>query len=122
MRKTILYITLMLMLFAYGKAGKELYAQTSHQEKKELVLLPKVHKGTLEIDTWLLDSNGQLPDSLRQFYLDAREVFAANLDADFTDEAIIGAAMKHDILLMGGPMLGNLTDNGVSIWLRPAST
>lgn len=122
MRKTTLYITIVLLFFAYGKVGTDLYAQTSHQEKKELVLLPKVHKGTLEIDTWLLDSNGQLPYSLRQFYLDARKVFAANLDADFTDEAIIGAAMKHDILLMGGPMLGDLTDKGVSIWLRPAST
>ncbi len=122
MRKTILYITIVLLFFAYGKGGTDLYAQTSHQEKKEPVLLPKVHKGTLEIDTWLLDSDGQLPYSLRQFYLDAREVFAANSDADFTDEAIIDAAMKHDILLMGGPMLGDLTDKGVSIWLRPAST
>lgn len=122
MQKTIFYITLIFLLLAYGKGGVKLYAQTESKGKKKLVLLPKVHKGTLEIDTWLLDSNGRLPDSLRQFYLDAREAFAANLEADFTDAAIINTAKKYNIQLLGGPMLGNLTDDGVSIWLRPATT
>lgn len=70
MRKSTLYISFIFLSFVFCKASKDLYAQTSQQTTNELVLLPKVHKGTLEIDTWLLNSNEQMPDALRQFYLD----------------------------------------------------
>jgi len=86
------------------------------------VTLKDAHKGTLEIDTQLMDSYGNLPADICQFYLDARAVFAANPNADFTDPAIIKAARTHGLALMGGPMLGNLTANEVSLWLRPTST
>ncbi len=85
------------------------------------VTLSEAHKGTLEIDTRLLDSYGRLPSNVRQFYLDAREVFAASGEADFSDPPIVEAARKHKISLMGGPMLGDLRENGVTVWLRPAS-
>ena len=39
MRKTTLYITIVLLFFAYGKVGTDLYAQTSHQEKKRTIAL-----------------------------------------------------------------------------------
>ena len=84
------------------------------------VTLSQAHKGTLEIDTMLLDSFGKLPDNIRQFYFDARAVFAADAKADFTDPKIIQAATKHGMALMGGPMLGDLKSDGVTIWLRPA--
>ncbi len=84
------------------------------------VTLDEAHIGDLEIDTKLLDSYGRLPDNIRSFYLDARAVFEADLQADFTDPKIIAAAKKHDILIMGGPMLGDLKSDGVTIWLRTA--
>jgi len=86
------------------------------------VTLPEAHIGNLEIDTKLLDSYGLLPENIRQFYLDARADFSNNPGADFTDPGILAAARKHDILLMGGPMLGKLSENGVSIWLRPSTS
>ena len=85
------------------------------------VTLSEAHKGTLEIDTRLLDSYERLPANVRQFYLDAREVFAASRPADFSDSGIVAAARKHDIPLMGGPMLGDLREDGVTVWLRLAS-
>lgn len=84
------------------------------------VSLGQAHKGTLEIDTMLLDSYGKLPEHIRQFYFDARAVFAASPDANFTDEAINEAAKTHGIKLMGGPLLGDLKADGVTVWLRPA--
>ncbi len=86
------------------------------------VTLSEAHIGSLEIDTMLLDSYGLLPKNIRQFYLDARLVFSKTPDADFTNAEIINAALKHDLLLMGGPMLGNLSKCGVILWLRPSTT
>jgi alkaline phosphatase D len=84
------------------------------------VTLPQAHKGTLEIDSLLLDSYTRLPENVRKFYMEARSVFEEN-SVDFTDERIVAAAAKNSILLMSGPMLGDLKENGVSIWLRPAT-
>ncbi|QDU59332.1 Alkaline phosphatase D precursor [Planctomycetes bacterium Pan216] len=85
------------------------------------VTLGEAHRGTLEIDTRLLDSYGKPPEHLRQFYLDARRAFAANAQSTFTDSAIVDAAKRHGLTLMGGPMLGDLRDDGVTLWLRPAT-
>jgi alkaline phosphatase D len=84
------------------------------------VTLPEAHIGNLEIDTKLLDSYGRLSENIRQFYLDARFVFSGNPEADFTNHGITEAARKHDMPLMGGPLLGKLSENGVVIWLRPS--
>ena len=84
------------------------------------VTLKEAHIGNLEVDTKLLDSYGKLPENLRQFYLEARTVFSGNPNADFTNADIIKAAQKYDLPLMGGPMLGNLSENGVILWVRPA--
>ncbi|MFW5755916.1 MAG: alkaline phosphatase D family protein [Tangfeifania sp.] len=84
------------------------------------VTLPEAHIGDLEIDKKLLDTYGRLPENIRQFYLDARAVFAGNPEADFTHPEIIEAAQKHDMLLMGGPLLGKLREDGVVVWLRPS--
>jgi alkaline phosphatase D len=84
------------------------------------VTLPEAHIGNLEIDTKLLDSYGRLSENIRQFYLDARFVFSGNPEADFTNPGITEAARKHDMPLMGGPLLGNLSEDGVVIWLRPS--
>ncbi len=85
------------------------------------VTLPQAHIGNTEIDTKLLDSYIQLPENVRAFYLQSRAVFAENPKANFTDEKIIEAAQNQNIGLMGGPLLGQLTTNSVSIWLRPAT-
>ncbi len=86
------------------------------------VTLNEAHVGNLEIDTKLLDSYEILPDNVRKFYLSARAVFYGNPDADFTDSEIIEAARNNNLPLMGGPMLGNLSEDGVILWMRSSST
>lgn len=84
------------------------------------VTLPEAHKGTLEVDTRLLDSYGEPEANLRKFYFDVREVFESNQTADFTHPEIVASAKKNEVLLMGGPMLGELRKDGVTLWIRPA--
>ncbi|MFN3189216.1 MAG: alkaline phosphatase D family protein [Aureliella sp.] len=90
---------------------------------KRLIRVPlkEAHKGTLEVDTRLLDSYGGPPENQRQFYFAAREHFARNPDATFSDSAVLEAAAANQIHLMGGPLLGDLRSDGVRIWLRPAT-
>lgn len=97
-----------------GRARAKLVAPT-HK-----VSLGAAHKGTLEIDTQLLDSYERLPDNVRSFYLEARAVFAGSRKANFTDPAVLEAAKDHGILLLGGPLLGELRSDGLTMWLRPA--
>lgn len=85
------------------------------------VTLGEAHKGTPEIDARLLDSYGRPAHNLRQFYMDARKLFQADAQAAFTDPAIIAAAEKYGLALMGGPLLGDLRDDGVKVWMRPAT-
>lgn len=85
------------------------------------VTLNEAHIGNQEIDIKLLDSYGLLPENIRNFYSSARSVFSENSQADFTHPEIIEAARKNKLPLMGGPMLGNLSENGVTIWLRSSA-
>ncbi len=85
------------------------------------VILPEAHIGNLEIDTKLLDSYILLPENKRDFYLNSRSVFVENTNANFNDEKVLAAARKNNLLLIGGPLLGNLSDQGVIIWLRPST-
>ena len=84
------------------------------------VSLKDAHKGTLEVDTQLLDSFKRLPENIRSFYLESRSVFDGSPTADFSDPTIVKAAKTHDLPLMGGPMLGDLHSDSVTVWLRPA--
>ena len=85
------------------------------------VTLGEAHKGTLEVDTRLLDSYGGPDENLRQFYFEARQNFESSKQANFTDPKIVASAKKNEVLLMGGPMLGDLRSDGVTLWLRPAT-
>ena len=86
------------------------------------VTLPEAHRGTLEMDTRLLDSFGPPPAQLRSFYLETRQVFEANPQADFSDQAIVDSAQRHQVPVMAGPMLGQVRGDGATLWLRPASS
>ena len=84
------------------------------------VTLKQAHVGSLAIDTMLLNSYSVAPLNIQQFYLEARAVFENN-KADFTNKQIKAAALKNEIGLMGGPMLGDVKANGISLWLRPSN-
>lgn len=116
MKRRPFVLALGAMLFPWRRARAEVVDPAFR------VTLPEAHKGTLEIDTKLLDSYGPPPAGLRQFYLDARALFHDNPGAAFTDDAIVQVAKQHAVPLMGGPLLGDLRSDGVSFWLRPATS
>ena len=91
---------------------------TENAQLRHKVSLKQAHVGSLHIDTLLLDSYGMLPEHIRQFYLDARFLLSRNKDTDFKNQKILESAQKHKITLIGGPMLGNLSEDGVIVWLR----
>jgi alkaline phosphatase D len=115
-KKVSSLVPLIITLFSTATIAQ----RTDSVPLRHTVTLPEAHKGTLEIDTLLLNSYTRLPSNVRQFYLEARSIFEGN-GADFTDERIIAAAAKNGLNLISGPMLGEIKENGVSIWLRPAS-
>lgn len=55
-------------------------------------------------------------------YASALKVLSANPSASFFDLSKSGTfqdlAKQNHVTLLGGPMLGNLTENGISIWVR----
>ncbi|WP_339756115.1 alkaline phosphatase D family protein [Algoriphagus aquimarinus] len=109
-------VTLIVSLFSTATFAQ----RTDSIPVRHDVTLPQAHKGTLKIDSLLLDSYVRLPENIRKFYLEARSVFEEN-EVDFTDERIVAAAVKNGIPLISGPMLGDLKENSVTIWFRPAS-
>lgn len=84
------------------------------------VTLNEAHIGSAEIDTMLLNSYEVSPSNIQKFYLDSRGVFEKS-NVDFMSNQIVETALNNDIRLMGGPMLGDVKENGISIWFRPSN-
>jgi alkaline phosphatase D len=102
-----------------------LYTPTGHCADDPVVpqhrvSLPEAHKGTLAVDTLLLDSFGAPPEELREFYLQARQVLFESPTATIADSAVVEAARSAGLPLLAGPMLGELSAHGVTVWLRPS--
>jgi len=121
MKKYIIFLQCLVFLLVISFSNICLSAGNDSIPPRHEVTLPQAHVGDLEIDIKLLDSYGLSTDNTRQFYRDARSVFSGNADADFTNNRIIESAQKHNMPLMGGPMLGKLGENEVSLWIRPAT-
>ncbi len=116
------YHHFLFILFVIISIWNKSYSQSAEIiQPRYKVTLPEAHIGDLDIDLKLLESYEPVADQEKQFYKDARAVFAETEHADFTDPRILEAAQQHRITLLGGPMLGDLKDDGVTLWLRPAS-
>lgn len=94
---------------------------TDTVQNRHKITLDEAHLGNADIDLKLLESYEPVPENIRQFYLDARSIFSNTRDADFTNSEILQAVQKHHIELLGGPLLGNLKEDGVTLWLRPSN-
>jgi alkaline phosphatase D len=121
-KKHTVFFQCFIFLAMINTGNNGLSASNDTIPPRHKVTLGEAHIGNFEIDTKLLDSYWLLPDNIREFYLSARTVFEASPEADFTDTEIIEAARKHNITLMGGPMLGSLSADGVTLWMRASTT
>ncbi len=101
------------MAVRVGRAG-ESPVQPAHR-----VSLGQAHLGDLETDTLLLDSYGPPPGEVREFYRTARNVLAGSPSATPTDPVIMEAAIKAGLPLVSGPMLGDVSESGITVWFRP---
>jgi len=80
--------------------------------------LERAHRGTVEIDTELLNRAPQ-PAPVQAFFAAARQALGAAPQARFADvPAIRQAAETHGFTHLGGPMLGCLSPDGVRVWVR----
>jgi alkaline phosphatase D len=103
----------------YGMTASVCYAAATSVEPIHAVSLKQAHVGSLEIDTLLLDSFGRLPEARRTFYLTARTILAGSPGAALSDPRIIEAAKVAGLPLISGPMLGDVSESGITIWFRP---
>ncbi len=80
--------------------------------------LENAHRGTVEIDTGLLNRAPQ-PAAVQEFFAAARQALGESPMARIADvPAIREAAVKNGITHLGGPMLGCLTSEGARVWVR----
>ncbi len=99
--------------------GSVCRAEETPMKPIHVVSLDQAHKGDLKIDTLLLDSFGRPPEERRTFYLTARQILADSPSATPSDPGIIEAAKKSGIPLISGPMLGDISESGITVWFRP---
>ena len=83
-------------------------------DRDKYVSLKDAHKGTLEIDLRIMNQLPGIPQEVRDFYIACREALT-NKDAD---NQIAKVCLKHGVKKLGGPMLGDLTSSGVSVWMH----
>jgi len=80
--------------------------------------------GDLQGNLSILNLFGEQPETMRQLYSAAYAVLASDPQASFADVArdpgIRRLCSENAILHFGGPMLGSVTPDGATIWVRTA--
>lgn len=114
-----LRLNILCLTLCCGMSASACYAEATPVKSTHAVSLQQAHKGSLEIDTLLLDSFERLPEERRIFYLTARKILAGSPTATLTDPQIIEAAKKAGLPLISGPMVGDVSESGITIWFRP---
>ncbi len=113
-RSLNLFLSLLLIIALINVTYSQNYINPTHK-----VTLREAHLGTLEVDTRILNSYHAASKNINSFYKKAHAVLSDNEAAAFTDKKIVQSALEHDIKLLGGAMLGDVTSNSVALWLRP---
>ncbi len=111
-------LNILCLMLCWGLFTSSIYAESTPDTATHIVSLKQAHVGSLEIDTLLLDSFERLPEARRTFYLSAREILVETPDATLTHPGIIEAAKKAGLALISGPMLGDVSESGITLWFR----
>lgn len=88
-------------------------SKTKRAVSSEAVSLGDAHKGTLEIDLKMLNQFLVQPQEMQDFYTACRAALAGGKP----DEEMAAISRKFKRLKLGGPMLGDITESSVAIWL-----
>ncbi|MDF7800147.1 alkaline phosphatase D family protein [Pontiellaceae bacterium B1224] len=84
------------------------------EEESRIVSLKEAHKGTLEIDLRIMNQYVEQPQVELDFYTGGRTA----LTGPNPEEALAAHCRKFKRAKLGGPMLGDITAAGVSVWLH----
>ncbi len=80
------------------------------------------HGSKLSDGLFLLEQWSEKPQHIKDFYSRAFTLFESDLEATYAavmaDEQIQKICREHDITHIGGPMLGDVTKDGVKVWIR----
>ncbi len=77
-----------------------------------------IHRGDPVTDRRIL-ALSEPPQNIQEFFAEARAMFESGKLAAFADlPALGGAAARHALPLLGGPMLGALAHDGARVWVR----
>ncbi len=88
--------------------------QTKDATNSAAVSLGDAHKGTLDIDLRMLNQFVPQPQGTIDFYTACREA----LGGSNPDEALAAVCRKFQRSKLGGPMLGEISGNGVTVWMH----
>ena len=84
--------------------------------------LQGVKKGDLESNLSVLNLFGRQPEMVQQMYRSAYGVLSANREATFMDVSrdtdFQCICKKNGFTHLGGPLLGSVTSDGASVWIR----
>ncbi len=91
-------------------------AASAHDAKTDSksVSLGEAHHGSIHTDLKILNQFEEQPESTQQFYIEARDAILRNNSRRALDQI----CKRYDRIHMGGPMLGNLSEESVSIWMQ----
>ncbi|MDF7807192.1 metallophosphoesterase family protein [Pontiellaceae bacterium B12219] len=89
-------------------------ARAEETAASRIVSLKDAHKGTLEIDLRIMKQYVDQPQAVLDFYTGCR----AALTGPNPEVALAAHCRKSNRAKLGGPMLGDITSAGVSVWLH----
>lgn len=94
--------------------GGALVAYGAKPEDPRYVSLGDAHKGTLEIDLRIMNQFGDRPREVQDFYTACRKA----MTREQPEHAVAASCRMFSRWKLGGPMLGDLTSTGVSVWMH----
>ena len=83
-------------------------------QDSKFVSLRDAHKGTLEIDLRIMNQFGDQPQDVQDFYVACRAALAGDDPAN----AVAKVCRDFKRHKLGGPLLGDVTSTGVSVWMH----
>ncbi|MCF7730976.1 MAG: alkaline phosphatase D family protein [Akkermansiaceae bacterium] len=76
------------------------------------------NRGSLEDDMAIFNQVPQ-PEAVRKFFTAARQAFARQPKGSLADiSELLATAEQDGLRILGGPMLGSLAPDGVTVWVR----
>lgn len=102
------------LVLAGTTVGGVLTTGAAETEGSRIVSLKDAHIGTLEIDLRIMNQYGDQPQKVQDFYTACR----AALTSEKPGEQVAAVCKEYERFTLGGPMLGDVSANSISVWIH----